>query len=203
MTVDGLGNKTCYGYGLPVFPWTAGNTSSWAPGLFDPFRFLAYANNTRGFTRGISREGFVSHEGKYSAVTHVCLSSGCCRKNQLFFFFLDLPATFNAIATACFCGFPASISVLIFWLIVSFDDPFFNGIFFPPEIPSYLLNSSNTQIKLRQQLTATTPETNQFFTTCSNLFSRAIIPRFIFNTLWFYVIEQMDISCFARWSQIF
>ena len=53
-------------------------------------------------------------------------------ENQ-FFFLLDLPATCNAMATACFCGFPSAISVLIFSLIVSFDDPFFNGINYTPE----------------------------------------------------------------------
>jgi hypothetical protein len=34
----------------------------------------------------------------------------------------------KAIATACFCGLPASISIRILSLIVSFDDPFFSGI---------------------------------------------------------------------------
>lgn len=61
--------------------------------------------------------------------------SAPCRQPQEnhFFFLLDLPATLNAMATACFCGFPSAISVLIFSLIVSFDDPFFNGINYPPE----------------------------------------------------------------------
>jgi hypothetical protein len=33
-----------------------------------------------------------------------------------------------AMATACFCGLPALISVRIFCEIVFFDDPFFSGM---------------------------------------------------------------------------
>ena len=42
--------------------------------------------------------------------------------------FLLLPAFFKAMATACFCGLPAFISVLMFELIVLCDEPFFRGI---------------------------------------------------------------------------
>ena len=42
--------------------------------------------------------------------------------------FLLLPAFFRAMATACFCGLPAFISVLMFELIVLCDEPFFRGI---------------------------------------------------------------------------
>ena len=38
--------------------------------------------------------------------------------------FLLLPAFFRAMATACFCGLPAFISVLMF----ERDEPFFRGI---------------------------------------------------------------------------
>jgi hypothetical protein len=41
--------------------------------------------------------------------------------------FLLLPAFFKAMATACFCGLPAFISVLMFELIVLCDEPFFRG----------------------------------------------------------------------------
>src|SRR5437870_1869286 len=63
---------------------------------------------------------------------------------ELPFFFLPflypLPATFSAIATACFCGFPAAISVLMFCPTVLLLDPFLSGIFFRPLIRvEYLL----------------------------------------------------------------
>src|SRR6185437_5397196 len=41
---------------------------------------------------------------------------------------LLLPAFFRAIATACFCGLPAFISVLMFELIVFREEPFLRGI---------------------------------------------------------------------------
>ena len=40
----------------------------------------------------------------------------------------DLPAFDMAIATACFCGFPAFISVLMLSEIAFLEDPDFNGI---------------------------------------------------------------------------
>jgi hypothetical protein len=40
-------------------------------------------------------------------------------------FLLLLPALLRAIATACFCGLPAFISVLMFELIVLWEEPFF------------------------------------------------------------------------------
>jgi hypothetical protein len=46
---------------------------------------------------------------------------------------LLLPAFFKAIATACFCGLPAFISVLMFELIVLWEEPFLSGI----EMSSY------------------------------------------------------------------
>src|SRR6476619_6664563 len=46
--------------------------------------------------------------------------------------FLLLPAFFTAMATACFCGLPAFISVLMFELIVLCDEPFFRGIITTP-----------------------------------------------------------------------
>lgn len=51
----------------------------------------------------------------------------------LSYFFLgifapDFRAVFNAMATACFWGLPAAISVLMFALIAFFDLPFFSGI---------------------------------------------------------------------------
>ena len=45
-----------------------------------------------------------------------------------YFFFLALPATDKAIATACFWGLPAAISVLMFWDTVFRDLPFLSGI---------------------------------------------------------------------------
>jgi hypothetical protein len=39
-----------------------------------------------------------------------------------------LRALFSAIATACFCGLPALLSILIFFPIVFRDVPDFNGI---------------------------------------------------------------------------
>jgi hypothetical protein len=44
------------------------------------------------------------------------------------FDFLLFPALRSAIATACFCGFPAFFSFLMFELIVLREDPFFKGI---------------------------------------------------------------------------
>jgi hypothetical protein len=44
------------------------------------------------------------------------------------FDFLLLPAFFKAIATACFCGLPVFISVLMFELIVLCDEPFLRGM---------------------------------------------------------------------------
>src|SRR4029078_12975421 len=41
---------------------------------------------------------------------------------------LLLPAFFKAIATACFCGLPSFISVLMFELIVFREEPFLRGI---------------------------------------------------------------------------
>lgn len=44
---------------------------------------------------------------------------------------LDLPALERAIATACFCGLPAAISVLMFLDTVFLELPVFNGIIYP------------------------------------------------------------------------
>jgi hypothetical protein len=44
-------------------------------------------------------------------------------------FLLLLPALLRAIATACFCGLPAFISVLMFELIVLWEEPFLRGMF--------------------------------------------------------------------------
>jgi hypothetical protein len=53
----------------------------------------------------------------------------CFIFNDLHFhFFFDFPAVAYAIATACFCGFPARISVAMFLLIVFLDEPFLSGI---------------------------------------------------------------------------
>ena len=54
-------------------------------------------------------------------VDHYCL---------VFFGFFDFPAFDRAIATACFCGFPASISIRMFADITFFDLPFFSGMIF-------------------------------------------------------------------------
>jgi hypothetical protein len=43
-------------------------------------------------------------------------------------FLLLLPALLSAMATACFCGLPAFISVLMFELIVLWEDPFLRGM---------------------------------------------------------------------------
>jgi hypothetical protein len=45
-----------------------------------------------------------------------------------FLLLLLLPALLRAIATACFCGLPALISVLMFELIVFRDEPFLSGM---------------------------------------------------------------------------
>jgi hypothetical protein len=42
--------------------------------------------------------------------------------------FLDWPALLRAIATACFCGFPAFISVRILAEMAFFDEPLRRGI---------------------------------------------------------------------------
>ena len=49
---------------------------------------------------------------------------------RFFFFFVDFdfPALLSAIATACLRGLPAFISVLMFLLMVFWDEPFFSGI---------------------------------------------------------------------------
>jgi len=44
------------------------------------------------------------------------------------FDFRLLPAFFNAMATACFCGLPAFFSLLMFELMVFREDPFLRGI---------------------------------------------------------------------------
>jgi hypothetical protein len=44
------------------------------------------------------------------------------------FDFRLLPAFFNAMATACFCGLPAFFSFLMFELMVFREDPFLRGI---------------------------------------------------------------------------
>jgi len=48
------------------------------------------------------------------------------------FDFLLFPAFFRAIATACFCGLPAFISVLMLELIVLREEPFLRGMDVPP-----------------------------------------------------------------------
>jgi hypothetical protein len=48
------------------------------------------------------------------------------------FFFLFFPALLSAIATACFRGLPAFISVLMLLEIAFFDLPFFRGMI-PPK----------------------------------------------------------------------
>ena len=45
-----------------------------------------------------------------------------------FLLLLLLPALLRAIATACFCGLPAFISVLMFELTVLRDEPFLSGM---------------------------------------------------------------------------
>jgi hypothetical protein len=45
-----------------------------------------------------------------------------------FLLLLLLPALLKAIATACFCGLPALISVLMLELTVLRDDPFLSGM---------------------------------------------------------------------------
>jgi hypothetical protein len=46
----------------------------------------------------------------------------------LHYFLFDFPAFDNAIATACFCGLPAAISVFMFSLITLRLDPLFKGM---------------------------------------------------------------------------
>jgi hypothetical protein len=52
------------------------------------------------------------------------------RNRHYFFVGLLLPALLNAMATACFCGFPAFISVLMLLEMVLLLEPFFYGISF-------------------------------------------------------------------------
>src|SRR5262245_24084911 len=54
----------------------------------------------------------------------------------------DFPAFDNAIATACFGGLPAAISVLMFSLTTFFDLPFFNGICFHLHSQEYECHTS-------------------------------------------------------------
>ena len=62
-----------------------------------------------------------------------------------FLLLLLLPALLRAIATACFCGLPAFISVLMFELIVLWEEPFLRGMFenlsSPETIPVNLLRN--------------------------------------------------------------
>jgi hypothetical protein len=57
----------------------------------------------------------------------ICSSSVAYRRLRDFFF-LDLPATLSAMATACFCGFPSWTMVRMFVLIALRELPFFNGM---------------------------------------------------------------------------
>lgn len=61
-----------------------------------------------------------------------------------FFLPLLLPALLRAIATACFCGFPCFISVLIFCEITFLLEPFFSGILLP-RTPDDCISSQITQ----------------------------------------------------------
>jgi hypothetical protein len=56
--------------------------------------------------------------------------------------FLLLPAFFKAMATACLCGLPAFISVLMFELIVFCDEPFFRGMVTNPFFSGCFLDLS-------------------------------------------------------------
>jgi hypothetical protein len=66
---------------------------------------------------------------------------------------LLLPAFFKAIATACFCGLPAFISVLMFELIVLREEPFLRGI----ETSSYQNRPIKTRINTTIRMTPRTP----------------------------------------------
>jgi hypothetical protein len=61
---------------------------------------------------------------------NLAVRSGAVAKMRHFdrFDCLLLPAFFRAMATACFCGLPAFISVLMFELIVLRDEPFLRGM---------------------------------------------------------------------------
>jgi hypothetical protein len=65
------------------------------------------------------------------------MAKNCGIRSAHFFFvgfLFDLPALLMAIATACFCGLPAAISVLIFLEIVFLEEPFFSGMTYFPEM---------------------------------------------------------------------
>jgi hypothetical protein len=66
---------------------------------------------------------------------------------------LLLPAFFKAIATACFCGLPAFISVLMFELIVFREEPFLRGI----ETSSYQNRPIKTRINTMIRMTPRMP----------------------------------------------
>src|SRR5574337_29503 len=59
-----------------------------------------------------------------------------------FFGGLLFPAFDIAIAIACFCGFPAAISVLMFSEITFLDFPDFNGIFGPQNLDCYTIGQT-------------------------------------------------------------
>jgi hypothetical protein len=70
---------------------------------------------------------------------------------------LLLPAFFRAIATACFCGLPAFISVLMFELTVLCDEPFLSGMVGFP-LAGWLSSCLVTTCELRGSL----PETFRY-----------------------------------------
>jgi len=57
------------------------------------------------------------------AIAHLSATAG-----DTHYFFLDFPACESAMATACFWGFPAFFSALMFAEMVALDEPFLRGI---------------------------------------------------------------------------
>lgn len=54
-----------------------------------------------------------------------------------YFPFFDFPALLRAIATDCFCGLPAFISVFMLLEMIFLLEPFFSGIWPPKKCPRY------------------------------------------------------------------
>lgn len=63
-----------------------------------------------------------------------------------FFLGFDLAAWLNAMATACFGGFPSPVSVLMFALTVLGEYPFFNGMASVPQEMTPTISRNSREI---------------------------------------------------------
>jgi len=117
------------------------------PRLTSPFlRVLLYRFSVVVRLRGVNvhnrlRFKLGGNRRASGAVTQLAATT-----NSTHYFFLAFPAFANAIATACFWGLPAFISVLIFAETVLLDLPGFRGIVnCTSEVPKKLRRRSCTR----------------------------------------------------------